>query len=290
MLFILPLALIRVTVWVAFPGEHDWGEVEIYLTLFVYGYALFSRSSFIEAIRRQMWIALSVGILSLLLTLVAYVAGYLETWESAANYTPGALIYQVVPIIYSWSWLVFVLACGIRWLNITTNRLSEANEAVLPIYVLHQPAIVLIAFFVVQWPLGILPKWLIISTLAVALTMGLYVLVIRRLNWIRWLFGMKPRDSALPFSRDDEQGNDTSEHGDDGRNEQRERNRPLDDGASQRRPDRHSGEIQAHRDRKDSPKPTWVSTPLAQREEADVDRTSGKAEQYHAHQQGHRRL
>ena len=192
LLFIVPLALIRVTVWAAFPGEHDWGELAIYLAFYVYGYVLFSRPAFVEAIRRQIWIALSVGVLSLLLILLAYVAGYLDTWESAANLTPGALMYQVTPIIYSWAWLAFVLACGIRWLNIATNRLPEANEAVLPIYVLHQPAIVLIAFYVVQWNMGILPKWLIIATLAVALTFGLYALVIRRVDWLRWLFGMKP--------------------------------------------------------------------------------------------------
>jgi hypothetical protein len=64
---------------------------------------------------------------------------------------------------------------------------------VLPFYVLQQPAIVLIAFYVVQWNMAILPKWLIVSTLALALTLAVYVLVIRRVNWIRWLFGMKPR-------------------------------------------------------------------------------------------------
>jgi glucans biosynthesis protein C len=191
LLFVFPLALIRITLGAAFPGEHDWGELAIYLTFFVYGSVLFSRPSFVEAIRRQGWIALCSGVLSLALILFAYVAGYLEAWESAANFTSGALIYQVMPIIYSWSWLVFVLACGIRWLDVTAHRLQEANEAVLPIYVLHQPAIVLIAFYVVQWNMGILPKWLVIGALAGALTIGLYALVIRRVDWMRWLFGMK---------------------------------------------------------------------------------------------------
>lgn len=192
-LFILPLALVRATVWAAFPGLNDWGDLAVYLTFFVYGYLLFSRSSFLEAVRRQQWIALSVGILSLLLIAGTYAAGYLETWESAPSFTPGALLYQVIPAVYSWAWLVFVLACGSRWLNFTTKRLAEANEAVLPFYVLQQPAIVAVAFYVVQWPIGILPKWLIISALALMLVLGVYVLFIRRVDWIRWLFGMKPR-------------------------------------------------------------------------------------------------
>jgi hypothetical protein len=71
--------------------------------------------------------------------------------------------------------------------------LAPANEAVLPFYVLQQPVIIVIAFYVVQWPMGILPKWLIICTLALAMTLVLCELLIRRVNAIRWLFGMKPR-------------------------------------------------------------------------------------------------
>ena len=203
LLFILPLAIVRMTVWAAFPGQNDWGELAGYVTFFVCGYLLFSRPAFIVAVRRQMWIALSVGMLSLLAIVGSYVAGFLEIWASTPNYTPGALLYQVMPAIYSWSWLVFVLACGSRWLNVTAKRLPEANEAVLPFYVLQQPAIVVIAFYVVQWPLGILPKWLIIGTLALALTLAVYLLAIRHVNWIRWLFGMKPRLRPLsPLHQD----------------------------------------------------------------------------------------
>ncbi len=191
-LFIIPIALIRVTLGAAFPGEHDWAEVVYYLTFFVYGYLLFSRPSFAEAIRRQGWVALSIGILCFLIIGATYAAGYLEIWASS-SYTPGALLYQLLLSIFTWAWIVFVLASGIRWLNFNTKRLPEANEAVLPFYVLQQPAIVLIAFSVVQWDMGILPKWLIISTLALALTLVVYELLIRRVNAMRWLFGMKPR-------------------------------------------------------------------------------------------------
>ncbi len=193
-LFIIPLALVRITVWAAFPGLNDWGDLAVYLTFFMSGYLLFSRPAFLDAIRRQGWIALGLGMLCLLLIVVAYAAGYLDTWASAPNYTPGALLYQVMPSIYVWAWLVFVLFCGSRWLNFTTKRLPEANDAVLPFYVLHQPAIVVIAFYVVQWQMGILPKWLIISTLALGLTLAVYVFAIRPAPWLRWLFGMKPRE------------------------------------------------------------------------------------------------
>jgi hypothetical protein len=71
--------------------------------------------------------------------------------------------------------------------------LPSANEAVLPFYVLQQPTVIVIAFYVVQWNMGVGLKWLISSTLALALILVVYELLIRRVNAIRWLFGMKPR-------------------------------------------------------------------------------------------------
>lgn len=91
------------------------------------------------------------------------------------------------------AWLVFILSYGIRWLNRNSEVLGPANEAVLPFYVLQQPMIIGIAFYVVQWHMAILPKWLILCTLALAMARALYELLIRRVNAIRWLFGMKPR-------------------------------------------------------------------------------------------------
>jgi glucan biosynthesis protein C len=76
---------------------------------------------------------------------------------------------------------------------VNNSVLRYSNEAVLPFFVIHHPAIVLIAFYVVQWNLGIGVKWLIISTQALLLILAVYELLIRRVNGIRWLFGMKPR-------------------------------------------------------------------------------------------------
>ncbi len=204
-LFIIPIALIRVALRAAFPGEHDWGEVVYYLTFFVYGYLLFSRPSFAEAILRQGWIALGIGIVCTLIMGMAFATSYdlFVSWEFSPSYTAGALLYQLLPSIYTWVWLVFVLSCGIRWLNFNKKRLPDANEAVLPFYVLQQPAIIVIAFYVVQWNMGVGLKWLIISTLALALTLAVYELLIRRINGMRWLFGMKPRPRT---PREDMQG------------------------------------------------------------------------------------
>jgi glucans biosynthesis protein C len=62
---------------------------------------------------------------------------------------------------------------------------------VLPFYILHQPVILLIGYFVVQLALPILVKYLIITPLAFGITIGLYEYCIRRVDLMRRLFGLK---------------------------------------------------------------------------------------------------
>jgi len=192
-LFALPIALIQMALRAPFPVEHDWAEFVCDLAFFIYGYLLFSRPAFTEAIRKQGWIALGVGIACFLIMAVALIAGYALTWEASPNYTVGSLFYQAIRGINAWAWVLFVLFCGMRWLNGNNNVLRYMNEAVLPFYVFQQPVIIVIAFYVVPWNMGIFPKWLLISVPALLLVLALYELLIRRLNGLRWLFGMKLR-------------------------------------------------------------------------------------------------
>lgn len=192
-LFVVPIATIQLTLRAAFPLYTDWADFLYCFAFFVFGYLLFSQPSFTEAIRKQGRVALSLGIACFLLIGRSYVAGYLTNWEAAPSYSPDYLLYQLLRSINTWAWLVFVLALGMRYLNANARVLRYANEAVLPFFVLQQPVIIGVAYYMVQWNLGVLPKWLLISTLSLALTLALYELLIRRINAVRRLFGMKAR-------------------------------------------------------------------------------------------------
>ena len=79
---------------------------------------------------------------------------------------------------------------GMRFLDFTNQWLTYAQEAVLPFFILHQPVIVVIAFYVVQWQAGILPKMVTVVASSFIVTMGLYELLIRRVAPLRMLLGM----------------------------------------------------------------------------------------------------
>jgi peptidoglycan/LPS O-acetylase OafA/YrhL len=59
--------------------------------------------------------------------------------------------------------------------------------AVLPWYVLHQPVVVAVAFYVVRLPLGPLAKYAVICAASVAITLVVYDLLVRRTTLTRAL-------------------------------------------------------------------------------------------------------
>lgn len=196
--FVLPIALIQIALRAPFPGYQGWADFFIWLVIFVYGFILLAAPRFESAIQKQGKLALCVGITSFLILLAAYFAGVLSSWEHISNYSVGYILYQLLRSIITWSWMIFVLYFGARFLNFSNKVIDYANEAILPFYVLHHPVIVVIAFFTLRWDINIGVKFLIVSTAALIATLVLYDLFIRRINVSRWLFGMKPLQPPQP--------------------------------------------------------------------------------------------
>ena len=78
--------------------------------------------------------------------------------------------------------------------------LKYTNEAVLPFYMLHQTVILTIGFYLASWDASVAVKYAIISISSFAVIVSLCDLVIRRVNWLRFLFGMRHTE-GLPGAR-----------------------------------------------------------------------------------------
>jgi peptidoglycan/LPS O-acetylase OafA/YrhL len=68
----------------------------------------------------------------------------------------------------------------------------------MPFYLFHQPVIILLAYYVVQWNAGVLPKLLVVVLGSLLVTLGLVELIIKRVPILRGLFGMKTLRSGKP--------------------------------------------------------------------------------------------
>jgi hypothetical protein len=191
-LFAIPVAVVQMALRATFPNYLWWADFAYWLIFFLIGYILPADERFTQTIKHNSWVSLVIGVVAMMLIFHLLIKPeYFEAWERHPSYTAGYLGYQALRSLNTWCWIVFVLAMGTKFLNFSNKIQAYCNEAVLPFYILHQTMILLIGFFVVQWRLGIMLKYLIISTTSMVLILVIYERLIRRFKVIRFLFGMK---------------------------------------------------------------------------------------------------
>jgi glucans biosynthesis protein C len=187
----LPLAAIEALFrprWIGFQNLYDdWANVLLYFTYFIYGY-IFASERCWNTIDRHKTLILGGAILGM----SVLSALWLTDTVPIRSYSPSYMLYQAFRGFNAWCWVISLLSLGQSHLNFNHPILRYASEASYPIYLLHQSIIVAIGFYVVNWKLDILQKFLIVSTFGLALTLVVYELMIRRFNFIRFCFGLKP--------------------------------------------------------------------------------------------------
>jgi glucan biosynthesis protein C len=191
LLFIIPPAIINALLLPLFPLEHDWADFVHHMFFFALGFILFADERFTRAVRRDWPLLLTVGTVVLVGLVGAYLVGLpVLAW----NETPGIPQFYVLQVLRSAIAICFsltMLFVGMRFLDFTNQWLRYGQEASMPFFVLHQPVIIVIAYFVVQWNATILVKLPVIVLSSFLVTVSLYEWIVRRLRPLQLVFGMK---------------------------------------------------------------------------------------------------
>ena len=87
--------------------------------------------------------------------------------------------------------MLAVIGFGSVYLNRQSRLLSYLSSAVYPVYIVHFPLQFILAFFLLPLQLNAYLKLLLLLAGTFGSCLLLYELVLRRLKWIRPLFGMK---------------------------------------------------------------------------------------------------
>ena len=202
LLFVIPIVVIQLSLRPFFPIEHDWADFFFLMSFFVLGYVLFADERFARAIRRDWWIILIAAIVALALILIMLGVGDPFDWAEEPSTPEFYLVWSVVAVA-AFCWTAFALFIGMRSLDFTNAWLRYGQEAVLPFFVVHQPVIIVIAYFVVQWNTGIPPKLLTVVAGSLVLSLALYEFIIRRIGPLRAIVGMTPErkhEAQAPLS------------------------------------------------------------------------------------------
>lgn len=168
---------------------NDWGGHLKWIGMFATGAVCASHAEFWGWLRRQRRIMLAVAAILFVLQTVnhaVWLTGRVDpVWDG--------VLYSLVTGLFSWAAICALCGYAGQFLDKPSPQLMHLNEAILPVYVLHQPILLIAAYYLfpLQLPLGLEAAALFAITILGAF--ALYETLIRPFDPARFLFGLKPR-------------------------------------------------------------------------------------------------
>lgn len=180
----LLFGVFRLTVLPSFPSTHalfgDWYNHALFAGVFLLGFLLAHAASFWDAIERQRWVAL------------IFAVAFYALWLSLRSLRglPVRLLIGIAYGFYQWLCIVAVLGFARRWLARDSAARRYLTDAIFPYYIVHQTAIIMIAHALRGSGLSDGAEAAIIIGGTAATCIVTYE-VVRRVGWLRPLFGLK---------------------------------------------------------------------------------------------------
>jgi hypothetical protein len=192
----LLFGIFRLALLPNFPSTHalfgDWYNHALFASVFLLGFLLAHAASFWEAVERQRWNALVLA--------VAFYALWISLPPVRGGGMPLRLFAGFAYGFYQWLCIVAVLGFARRWLNRDSATRRYLTDAIFPFYIVHQTAIIMIAYALrgSGLPAGVEAAVIIGGT---TVTCIVTYESVRRVGWLRPLFGLKPpaAQPALPM-------------------------------------------------------------------------------------------
>ena len=143
---------------------------------FIYGYTFISIGKpFWLAVQRDWVIATTIAFLLYLVRV--FIFGFEE--------------FHALTSIESICWMLAAMGLGAKYLNTPSKKLPYFSQAVYPVYILHMPVQYFISYYIIPLSIPAIIKFLLLLAGTFGLSLLLYEMVIKRLKWVRPLFGLK---------------------------------------------------------------------------------------------------
>jgi hypothetical protein len=164
----------------------DWFWVTNMATHFLYGFLLISSGdAFWETVKTHRRTYALLGV-------VAFCANLLF-WFAIDDSPFVHFTEAFFKVFNTWTWILAIFGYAATYLNRPSPFLRYANEAVYPFYILHQTIIIALGFICMHYHWGFLPKYLFMAFGTFIIAGILYEFLIRRIAFLRPLFGLAPR-------------------------------------------------------------------------------------------------
>ena len=211
----LPLAVVEAALG-SEAGHGGWHHGS-YALFLLYGFLAAADPRTGETFQRQWRRAAAVGLLLFLATAAAAYGAADAGAEPFTDMDPLSMAFRLLKSVDGWLWVAAVVGLAANRVQYSRSSRAQpaaarrpdragrlrrlgayANDAVLPFYVLHEPVIVVVAYFVLAWPVGGGAQYSVIALVSLAATLLLYDLGVRRTPLTRLLFGLKQLGGPAP--------------------------------------------------------------------------------------------
>jgi hypothetical protein len=214
----LPIALTEAAFGSDYPG--NWNPLA-WAPFILYGFLIAGNKQFELSIYKRWKIAAILAILAFLSWFAGLAMLYLV--HEVDPFTDNSVLSVSMRFLRgfaSWFWIIAIMGYinrgqlansdslqGPKYVRVDQETTSSnrsmptfldrvatyAKDARLPFYILHHAPIVVIGFYVVQWQVNGLVKYLAICFSSLIITLVIYDIAIRRTKFTRFLFGMRIR-------------------------------------------------------------------------------------------------
>ncbi|WP_296383848.1 acyltransferase family protein [Winogradskyella sp.] len=165
---------------------NDWAYFMYYLIFFISGFMLFTSPKIIQALTRDRRLYL---LQTVILTFILF--------SLPTIFGQSAIVQDYARGITE---MIISLSCGLtaigyfkRYFTKDHKYRKVMNEAIYPFYLLHQPALIFVGYFVLQWNVSYGLQALLIIILSLVSILITYWCIIRKSNILRISFGMKKK-------------------------------------------------------------------------------------------------
>lgn len=198
LLFPTPMVLMKLIIphSVLQAGNGGWGFL-YYLWFLIAGFMIVSNDRLFRQIREKRRISL---LLAAILTLF-YLYQIFSPTGIPFQGDIGSWIITVSRYISAWCWLFAILGFGSRYLSFNHPVLHHLNEGVLPFYILHQTILLCFGYVIMTLEIHDGLKWVLVSVCSFSAIVSLYLILIRKIDLMRFLFGMKTSHPVFDMLR-----------------------------------------------------------------------------------------
>lgn len=182
LLLVIAAFVVEAVIVKPFPYEMyamTWHGFFLGILAFLFGFCfVLSGNTFWSMLLRWRWLLLGLAVALIVLRLLCFQMS-----------TP---VYALVT--ESQCWIFLVLAFGYKYLNRGGKVLTYLSQAAYPVYILHMVFLYLGSYFIFKTTLDVQLKFVLVLITTVGGCFGAYELI-RRIKWLRPLFGLKFKDT-----------------------------------------------------------------------------------------------